>query len=256
VSRPNLYELPIWEDFEHRVVEVFSQGLAALATKARLPLQEDYLSRELHNCCREANHRLRKRGRGVDCIFAQSNNQPLPDDEYRAKRLDKRPDFTCGYHDDSLPNEAFDQADFYYAIECKRLGTPTSANWLFNKNYVEYGIARFEHPDWGYAAGSSSGMMVGFVQTMDPEAILADVNSHIPPFPTLSVNGWSHHALTKLDPHVFNRRIIRSPFTLNHFWIDLRRCDFFEVVDPKKPRRTPKSPSSTKKQRRNQKSGE
>jgi hypothetical protein len=122
VSRPNLYELPIWEAFEQRAVEVFSQGLNTLARKSRLPLQEDFLSRELLKCCREANHRLRKAGRGVDYILSQVTNQPLPDDEYRAKRLEKRPDLACGYHDDSLPNEDFEEADHFYTVECKRLG--------------------------------------------------------------------------------------------------------------------------------------
>jgi hypothetical protein len=32
-----------------------------------------------------------------------------------------------------------------------------------------------------------------------------------------------------LDPHVFPRRVRPSPFRLNHFWIDLRHCVFFEV---------------------------
>jgi len=167
VSQPNLYELPVWEDFEQRVVEVFTQGLNALATKTTLPLQEDFLSRELHKCCREANHRLRKGGRGVEYILAQVTNQPLPDDEYRAKRLEKRPDLACGYHDDSLPDDAFEEADYFYTVECKRLGSPSSASWVLNRNYVKHGIARFDHPDWGYAEGSSSGMMVGFMQTND-----------------------------------------------------------------------------------------
>jgi hypothetical protein len=239
VSQPNLFDLPVWENFEQRVVEVFTQGLNALATATRLPLQEDFLSRELHKCCREANHRLRKSGRGIEYILAQVTNQPLPDDAYRAKRLGKRPDFACGYHDDSLPDDAFEEADYRYTVECKRLGSPSSASWVFNRNYVEHGIRRFEHPDWGYAEGSSSGMMVGFMQTMEPDAILADVNSHIAPFPALSqsATGWLLKALTALNVHSFARRVRPTPFTLNHFWIDLRHCEFFEVADPTKKRR-------------------
>jgi len=239
MSQLSLYELPVWEDFEQRVVEVVAQGLNALATATRLPLQEDFISRELHKCCREANHRLRRRGRGVEYILAQLTNQPLPDDEYRAKRLQKRPDLACGYHDDSLPDEAFEEADYLYTIECKRLGAASSATWVFNRNYVEYGIARFEHPDWGYAEGSSSGMMVGFMQTMEPDAILAEVNSHISPFPMLSLteSGWLLKALTVLNAQSFDRRVRLSPCTLNHFWIDLRHCEFFEVPDPMKKRR-------------------
>jgi hypothetical protein len=236
VPQPNLYELPVWEHFEQRVVEVFTQGLNALATKISLPLQEDFLSRELHRCCRAANHRLRKEGRGVEYILAQVTNQPLPEDEYRAKRLEKRPDFACGYHDDALPNDAFEEADCVYTIECKRLGAPSSASWHLNRNYVEHGIARFDHPDWGYAEGSWSGMLVGFMQTMEPDAILAEVNSHISPFPALALptNGWLPKTLTVLDAHLFDRRVRPSPFTLNHFWIDIRHCNFFNVPAPPK----------------------
>ena len=254
MSRPNLYKLPVWEDFEQRVVEVFMLGLNALATKRRLPLQEDFLSRELHKCCREANHRLRKGGRGVEYILAQVTNQPLPDDEYRAKRLEKRPDLACGYHDDSLPDDAFEEADYFYTVECKRLGSPSSASWVLNRNYVKHGIARFEHPDWGYAEGSSSGMMVGFMQTMEPDAILAEVNSHISPFPALSLSatGWLLRALTVLNPHTFDRRVRLTPFTLNHFWIDLRHCEFFEVPDLTKKRREQKKQDPAKQPKQKQ----
>ncbi len=248
MPRPNLYELPLWETFEHRVIEVFSEGLNALATRERLPMQEDFLSRELHRCCREVNHRLRKVGRGVEYILSQVTNQPLANDEYRARRLEKRPDFACGYHDDSLPDDAFEESDYIYTIECKRLGLPSSSSWVLNRNYVEYGITRFEHPDWGYAEGSSSGIMVGFIQTMDPDAILAEVNGHILPFPPLSTSagGWVPKALTVLNPHLFDRRIRLSPFTLNHFWINLRHCEFFEVPDPAKKGRKKKEPAKAK----------
>ena len=70
MSQLDLFELPIWEGFEQRVVEVFTQGLNALAAVRRLPSQEDFLTRELHKCCLNANHRLRKAGRGVEYILA------------------------------------------------------------------------------------------------------------------------------------------------------------------------------------------
>ena len=254
MPQPNLYDLRVWEDFEQRVLEVFAQGLSVLARGTRLPLQEDFLSRELYKCCRQANHRLRKTGRGVDYILAQVTNQPSPDDEYRATRLEKRPDFACGFHDDSIPEDAFEEADYLYTIECKRLGLPASPTWILNRNYVAHGIARFENPAWGYAKGSSSGMMVGFIQSMELDAILAEVNSHIPPFPPLSfpATGWLLKALTVLNPHLFDRRVRLTPFTLNHFWIDLRHCNFFAVADPKKKRRKQAKEAPAKSRRRNQ----
>jgi hypothetical protein len=243
VPRPNLFELPLWEEFEQRVIEVFSEGLTALALIPRLPSQEDFISRELHKCCRAVNHRLRKLDRGVEYVLPQLTNLPLADDEYRARRLDKRPDFACGFHDDSLPEDQFEEADYHYTIECKRLGAPTSPTWVLNRNYITDGIARFDHPDWGYAAGTSSGLMIGFIQSMEPETILAEVNSHISPFPALSVSasGWVNKALSVLSPQKFDRRISIIPFTLNHFWVDLRHCEFFEVPDPSKKGRKRKT---------------
>jgi hypothetical protein len=229
VSRPNLFKLPLWETFEQRVLEVFSGGLSALAAKSKLPLQEAFLSRELFECCLEVNHRLRRADRGVEYILTEVTNQPLPGDEYRAKRLDKRPDFSCGFHDDTVEN--YRQADYLYTIECKRLGTPSPPGWVLNRNYVEHGTSRFEHPDWGYAEGTTSGMMIGFMQSMEPDDILAEVNHHVPPFPPLALpaKGWVLKGLTILTPQSFPRRIDPSPFRLNHFWIDLRLCTFFEV---------------------------
>lgn len=248
MSRPNLYELPVWDDFEQRVVEVFSLGLAALVTKERLPSQEDFLSQELHRCCREANHRLRKEGRGVEYILAQVTNQPSPDDEYRASRLQKRPDFACGYHDDSLPEDRFEYADYFYTVECKRLGSPSSSSWVLNRNYVEHGVKRFEDPEWGYAQGASSGLMVGFMQNMEPDSILVEVNGHLTTFPSISLTSgsWTPKALTVLDAHTFDRRFLPSPFQLRHFWVDLRHCEFFDVPNPKKRRSKRSTADATK----------
>lgn len=230
-------------------MEVFSLGLNALALKAKLPMQEDFLSRELHRCCLEANHRLRKSGRGVEYILAQVTNQPLPDDEYRATRLQKRPDFACGYHDDSLPEDRYEEADCLYTIECKRLGSPSSPRWVLNRNYVDHGVNRFENPEWGYAQGCSSGMMIGFMQNMDPDVILAEVNGYLALAPAiaLSAAGWALRALTILDNQSFQRRVRPSPFKLNHCWVDLRHCEFFEVPDPRKGRnkKIPRKPSKT-----------
>ena len=94
--------------------------------------------------------------------------------------------------------------------------------------------------------------MVGFIQTMEPDAILAEVNGYISPFPALSLStgGWLVKGLTVLDPHLFDRRIRISPFTLTHFWIDLRHCEFFEVprLIKKKTKKTSqrKNPTRTR----------
>ena len=91
-------------------------------------------------------------------------------------------------------------------------------------------------------------MMVGFMQTMEPDAILAEVNRQISPFPVLSLpaTGWLLKALTELNPQVFDRRVHLTPFTLNHFWIDLRHSEFFEVPNPTKKIRKQIKPNQPK----------
>jgi len=237
VSRPNLFELPVWEHFEQSVQEIFDRGLLALAEEPRLPLEEDPLNRRLLHCCRRANHALRKEGRGLPSpIFYEANNQPLADDPDRASRLRKRPDFQCGLHDDLAEDP--DKSDLFYTIECKRLGQPTRPDWVLNRNYVGNGILRFIMAEWGYAEGAPSGMMIGYIQTMEPEQILSEVNeaslaqgvSLISPSP----QAWTTQGLTILNPHVIVRNLEPRMVCLSHHWLDIRHREFFETT-PKRP---------------------
>ena len=235
MSRPNLFEVPVWDHLEQLVLEIFSQGLVALADETYLPRQEDFLNRRLLECCRKSNHGLRREGRGLPCpIFYEASNQPLADEEAREARLRNRPDFTCGFHDDLAENYA--EADILYTIECKRLGSPSTSSWILNTNYVVNGISRCEDPECGYADGTVSGMMVGYIQSMEPAEILAEVNdaAFINGFNiiTLSPKSWVLKSVTVLNPHAFPRRLLPSPFRLNHLWVDLRHCEFFEVSLP------------------------
>ena len=248
MSRPNLFELPVWEHLEQSVREIFTRGLLALAEEPRLPLEEDPLNRRLLHWCRRANHELCKEGRGLPSpIYYEANNQPLADDPDRASRLRKRPDFQCGLHDDLAENP--DESDLFYTIECKRLGLPTRPDWVLNRNYVENGILRFILTESGYSKGAPSGMMIGYIQTMEPERILSEVNEAglaqgIPAI-TLSPRAWITQRLTVLNSHIVVRELEPKAFSLSHHWLDIRHREFVETK-PKKPTKPAKKKAKKK----------
>jgi hypothetical protein len=243
VSRPNLFELPVWGDLEQRVHEIFARALIGLAQEPRLPREEDPLNRKLLHSCRRANYELRREGRGLPCpIFYEASNQPVADDPERASRLRKRPDFQCGYHDDLADNA--EDSELFYTVECKRLGLPTRSDWVLNLNYVVNGINRFIRGESGYAKGAPSGMMIGYIQSMEPEAVLFEVNQNAlsqgVPAITLPPGAWVSQGLTVLNPHVFPRDIEPRTFSLCHHWIDLRHRETFEATPKNPPKKTKK----------------
>ena len=67
--------------------------------------------------------------------------------------------------------------------------------------------------------------MVGYVQSMDFEAILCEVNlsasnQHVPCI-NLGEPGWQADGTSTLA-HVLERSFAFSPFHLWHYWVDLR----------------------------------
>ena len=157
----------------------------------------------------------------------ESYDIPLPspdaDDEERAKREHKSPDFSCGFYDNQEVKP--EKSAKFYVIECKRLGFP-SGKWVLNKNYVVYGICRFVEPEWGYGKSVSSSAMIGYVQSMELEDILAEVNKEIEqnmlPAIGLSADGWEEGGISQLEQSLNRLRIPPGRFRLRHIWVDLR----------------------------------
>ncbi|TRL28959.1 hypothetical protein FM996_17935 [Methylosinus sporium] len=178
------------------------------------------MNREFYFCLIEASRDLYPDDEIAP--VAECCNQPDPDDDARARREQKRPDLQWIYLDryESDPQRSSKQ----FVVECKRLGDPPRSDWVLNLNYIEHGIARFRHPDWAYAKRAESGAMIGYMQSMTPTAILADVNTECrsKSFPDLTpASAWQTGEATQLD-HVFERSFEVSPIRLHHFWIDLR----------------------------------
>lgn len=225
MTRPRILSIRLWEEHEQRVLKVFTLALELLRAKNDLDVCEDDLNRRLLLCVRTANYRLNDRDEGLKSpVFYEASNQPAADDEQRAKRESKRPDFQWGFID---PHEEDPlRGDKFYVIECKRLGEPIGKSWVFNKNYVKNGILRFVHAEHGYGKSKSSGAMVGYIRSMTSRDILNEVNGHATRaglhILKLSQAGWIDKGVSRLDQKLDNREFPPTSFQLRHLWVDFR----------------------------------
>jgi hypothetical protein len=175
MSQPRISRLGIWERHEKRVIEVLLVALSILQSKVGIGQSEVDLNRELYFCLLEANRQQWTMGKGFDHPpVGEGKNPPCPDDEQRARRESKIPDFLWSLIDHTEPDPK--RSAHHFIIECKRLGKKPRADWVLNENYVQHGILRFITVEHGYAKGENSGAMVGYLQSMDFDNILNEVN--------------------------------------------------------------------------------
>ncbi|MFN7923876.1 MAG: hypothetical protein U0Q16_27485 [Bryobacteraceae bacterium] len=185
-----------------------------------LPESEVELNRHFYFCLLEASRELDPDDEVAP--VAEGNNQPDPDDEARANRELKRPDFQWVYLDRYEANARHSSKQF--VVECKRLGKALRTDWVFNINYVRHGIVRFKDPEWAYAKRFRTGVMVGYWQSMEPADVHCEVNDECSnaTLSGLTLNGlWNSGGISRCS-HVLTRPFEVSPFTLYHLWIDLR----------------------------------
>lgn len=226
MSQPHISRLRSWERHVSHAIEVLLAALAILQSKEGLAQSEIDLNRELYFCLLEANRQQWILGKGFDHPpISEAKNPPYPDDEHRAKRESKIPDFQWGLIDHTIIDPRHSAR--YFVFECKRLGKPPRADWVLNENYVENGIKRFMTEEHGYAKGEKSGAMIGYIQSMDVKDILKEVNmaAKIASIPLLSFSkdNWHKQGTYNLEQMLI-RPFALSPFLLMHFWIDLRSC--------------------------------
>jgi hypothetical protein len=215
-ERPN-----IWAHFIENIAELISESLLILRSRIDLIENEKELNRLLFLSIVEANLHF-----DLPLPAYNANNPPHAEDERKAKREDQIPDLYW-----NLMNHVADHNNWYrnFALECKRLGEKTSKNWELNEQYVIEGILRFFLEEKGYGKGCEAGAMVGYIQNMEFEKILSEINSHITTnessIPQLAAptEGWQHQGVNYLS-HDFQRSYIPFSFFLQHFWIDMRDC--------------------------------
>lgn len=248
MSAISLANAVTWNKLERSVLEVFSMALDRLVLETEIPQSEHYLNHKLFWRAREALLSIQKT-RPESILFfgiiVEANSQPVPDDEARASRLGKRPDFLCLLANPQA--STVEDAQVTYYIECKRLGKP-EGNWKLNQNYSDNGINRFVHKSWEYAKGCQSGAMIGYVESMTPDDILTEVNQSATGngFPSLrlAANNWAVGQTSRLRQAALHRGCLPNQFVLQHLWVDMRNSNF---VKPPKSRAVRTKRASKKK---------
>lgn len=221
---PSLPSRRLWarrEEYIHAQVRFALQHLHS--SRPHLDAECD-LNRKFYFALLEAGRKLDPKGKQPPPTM-EACNQPDPDDLARVRREAKRPDFQWLYLDPHEPDPR--RAARQFVAECKRLGFSGDRNWVLNENYVMYGVARFVHPDWAYAKGAPSALMVGYWQGLPLAQVLAEVNAGMTGLKaTLPI--LERRPTAALLPgveelkHVFKRAFAPSPFSLAHFWVDVR----------------------------------
>lgn len=212
---PSLRSLNSWGKHTARFLAILERALELLQTETDLPSAEVELNRQLYFLLLLATGELyptEEIAPSCEC-----NNQPDADDEARATRERKRPDFQWIYRDRYEPNPQRSSKQF--VVECKRLGTPLRSDRILNADYIEQGVWRFVASDSGYAKGFSSAAMVGYWQDMAADDILREVNEAASKRDVsrlnLSPEGWRSRGVSKLD-HRCERPFPISPVLIHH----------------------------------------
>ncbi len=203
---------------------VIQEALVILQSQPHLPsVEADHkkhsLNRELFNCFRKAAVKCRL---SHHLPIYEGKSPPSEFDIEPHERETKVPDFYWHLVDDVGGNVR------RFVLECKRLGYPSSSTWKLNENYVRNGICRFMSSPHEYGKDEDSAGMIGYVQSMELEDILQQVNgiADTNPEPVsrlqLSPDGWREKGVSELM-HDLERPFPISPFRMYHFWVDIRK---------------------------------
>ncbi len=215
-----------WKHFKENIAELIVEALLILRNKTDLMKDEKALNRTLYKCFAEANHKLKLNY----MPSLDAKNAPHADDVEGEEREKNFPDLSWNIIDHSADSE---HCNRNFALECKRLGLPTSPSHILNREYVEEGLHRFIAEEKGYGKGCESGAMVAYIENMKFEDILRQVNEYIAAKAlastlTPSAMGWQHQGVTIFN-HVLVRSFLPSIFSLEHFWLDLRDCQMLPM---------------------------
>lgn len=221
-SIPSLFSL--WRNHETLYTGIFVMALQKLSEEKCDMTNEDTISEHL---CLILNAICFEESRNNNCEIRTPDWEkpisPVTENELRGGKTGKRPDFTCKR---TNPHAACaEEHEISLHVECKRLGSPTSAGWILNKNYVTDGIKRFDCRLHEYGKRVSSGMMVGYIISMSPEKILDEVNTHqkqhCPYNPAIKFK-FVKRNVQQYRQKLNRKNLKPEVFQLIHLWVDLR----------------------------------
>lgn len=212
---PALTSLGLWGRYERLCIQLLRDALADLAAEPTGQNEND-LNRGLYRAIVRASHSAARSGATPPVVVPEGRNPPAASDRERAEREFKIPDFYWAYVDPLMENP--DECAKQFVVECKRLATRTK-DWVYTREYVESGIARFIRPAHGYAKGMASGAMVGYLQQIPLDVALDEVNvsADATAIPRLAMTARDGEAAADLD-HELVRPFPQSPFRLAHVW--------------------------------------
>jgi hypothetical protein len=215
----------LWERHENLYLEIFETALKQLAEKSSVKGDEDAISELLCPIIAEICFYLSsERNSEIRIPCWEKPIQPKTELELKGGKIRKRPDFTCNFCNTYAENP--EEFELPFHVECKKLGAPTSPQWILNKNYITEGIVRFDSSDHEYGKRATSGLLIGYIINMTPETIEVEVNnyqkSYIPAFPILKFQFNSSTWLSKATQILQRKTVLPSDFKLIHHWIDIR----------------------------------
>lgn len=214
----------LWTRHESLYTEVFSLALAKLTGRPSVVGDEDAISESLCPILRQVCFKMGRDGRGeVRVPTWECPRQPVSETELTGGKMPKRPDFTCSCHNSFASGP--DEIEVPLHVECKRLGKPTSPSWIFNRNYVVKGMKRFDCREHKYGNRAPSGMMIGYIISLTPHDIVAEVNCHknrhLKSWPDIRF-AWNSGYIHRTKQSITRREVAPANFRLTHIWADLR----------------------------------
>jgi len=216
----------LWSRHKQIYSEVFSAALLNLTEMDSVSGDEDaiseILSLVLNQVCFEFS---KSRNLEVQTPYSEAPVQPVTEDELKGGKIRKRPDFTCKCLNPWADSPEKHEISLH--VECKRLGHPTSATWILNENYVKNGIKRFDSRTHEYGKRAYSGIMIGYIISMTPKKIEAEVNDyqkkHLPDNKKFKFT-FDAKPLFQTRQDIKRKNVKPDQFELIHLWVDLRNC--------------------------------
>jgi len=214
----------VWRRHESLYSDLFVCSLLMLSQYKGLTGKEDDVSIILWGCLeRTCKRYARDKNQEIACPKFQVPVQSVSMAKRTSANALKKPDFTCFKYNPLTASEVA------LHIECKLLGKPkpSSPSWKFNENYVIKGIKRFDLHTHQYGINATCGMMIGYIISMTPKKIEAEVNDYQKKH--LSNNTkikflFDTTTLFKTRQDIKRENVMPSRFELIHLWVDLRNC--------------------------------